>query len=178
MILSDALGDGVDAISIVENPAIEENFVYLSKGAERVVFNKVSDEQRIVVGAALIPNMPIYRDMNGDEFYVYFTSDTVKQVAHKFIAQGRQGQATIEHAVRVSGVSVVESWVVEDESRDKALAYGLKAPKGAWMVMMKINNDAVWEDYVKTGKVKGFSIEGFFSKKSVSARAQLKRIIA
>lgn len=176
--MKENFAEGVDAISIVEDPAIEENFIYLSHGSKPLTFAKVSEERRIIVGPALIPNMPIYRKNGEDEFYVYFTKDTVQRVAHKFIAEGRQGQATLDHAVRAGGVSVVESWVVEDETNDKLLAYGLKAPKGAWMVMMKIDNNAIWEDYIKTGKVKGFSIEGYFSEKKISARAQLKRVIA
>lgn len=175
--MDEALANGVDAISIVRDPAIEENFIALNK-QQPVKFAKVNEERRIIVGAALIPNLPIYRNIKDEEFYVYFTSETVRRVAHKFIGDGRQSQATIEHAVRIGGVKVVESWVVEDEARDKALTFGIVPKRGTWMVMMRIDNDTIWNDFIKTGEVRGFSIEGFFAEKRISARAQLKRVIS
>ena len=79
--------------------------------------------------------------------------------------KGNQNRSTLEHQAELSGMSVVESWIVEDETHDKSRKYGLNMPVGTWMVSMKVNNDEVWKDYVKTGKVKGFSIEGYFTDK-------------
>jgi hypothetical protein len=60
-------------------------------------------------------------------------------------------------------MSVVESWIVEGEN-DKSKNYGFDVPKGTWMIAMKVNNDKVWQQ-VKEGKIKGFSIEGYFADK-------------
>jgi hypothetical protein len=76
-----------------------------------------------------------------------------------------QNNATLEHDKKLKDLTVVESWIVEDVDMDKSKKYGLNAPVGTWMVSMKVNNDAIWNDFVKTGKVKGFSIEGYFSDK-------------
>jgi hypothetical protein len=154
----EALMSGIDAISIVEQPAIEENFVAL-KDEIKVELADVDKEKRILMGAALIPNKKIYRRDREDEYYIYFSEDTVRKASELFLMKGNQNKSTLEHQAELSGLSVVESWIVEDETHDKSRKYGLKMPIGTWMVSMKVNNDEVWNDYVKTGKVKGFSIE-------------------
>ena len=160
----EALMSGIDAISIVEQPAIEENFVAL-KDEIKVELADVDKEKRILMGAALIPNKKIYRRDREDEYYIYFSEDTVRKASELFLMKGNQNKSTLEHQAELSGLSVVESWIVEDETHDKSRKYGLKMPIGTWMVSMKVNNDEVWNDYVKTGKVKGFSIEGYFTDK-------------
>ncbi len=151
---------GIQAISIVENPAIEENFVALK--SQEVEFAKQDEEKRILLGAALIPNKPIYRQNGDEEFYVYFTKETIRKASELFFQNSNQNESTLEHEVELNGLSVVESWLVEDDEKDKSRIYGLDVPVGTWMVSMKVNNDDIWNNYVKTNKVKGFSIEGFF----------------
>tara|TARA_B110000503_G_scaffold58972_1_gene94232 strand:+ start:1080 stop:1670 length:591 start_codon:yes stop_codon:yes gene_type:complete len=162
---------GIQAISIVENPAIEENFIALNK--QEVQFAKKDAEKRILMGAALIPNKPIYRKSGEEEFYVYFTKETIRRASEMFFQNGNQNQSTLEHEAELQGLSVVESWIVEDEQKDKSRIYGLEMPVGTWMVSMKVNNDDVWNNYVKTGKVKGFSIEGFFVDKVNFAKQEM-----
>lgn len=151
---------GVEAISIVSAPAIEENFITLSK--EQTFLAKVDGEKRILMGAALVPNKMIYRRRGEEEYYVFFTEETIRKVSELFLTKGNQNKATLEHEVKLEGLSVVESWVVEDKEHDKTKKYGLDVPLGTWMVSMKVYNDQVWEEFVKSGKVKGFSIEGYF----------------
>ena len=162
---------GIQAISIVENPAIEENFIALNK--QEVQFAKKDAEKRILMGAALIPNKPIYRKSGEEEFYVYFTKETIRRASEMFFQNGNQNQSTLEHEAELQGLSVVESWIIEDEQKDKSRIYGLEMPIGTWMVSMKVNNDDVWNNYVKTGKVKGFSIEGFFVDKVNFAKQEM-----
>jgi hypothetical protein len=165
---------GIQAISIVENPAIEENFVAFK--AQEVQFAKQDEEKRILLGAALIPNKPIYRNNGEEEFYVYFTKDTIRRASEMFFQNGNQNQSTLEHQAELQGLSVVESWIVEDEQKDKSRIYGLEMPVGTWMVSMKVNNDDIWNNYVKTGKVKGFSIEGYFVDKVNFSKQELESI--
>lgn len=165
---------GIQAISIVENPAIEENFVAFN--AQEVQFAKQDEEKRILLGAALIPNKPIYRNNGEEEFYVYFTKDTIRRASEMFFQNGNQNQSTLEHQAELQGLSVVESWIVEDEQKDKSRIYGLEMPVGTWMVSMKVNNDDIWNNYVKTGKVKGFSIEGYFVDKVNFSKQELESI--
>ena len=153
---------GVEAISIVEFPAIEENFIALN---QQIQLAKVDDDKRILMGAALIPNKNIYRRNGDDEYYIFFSEDTVKKASELFLMNSNQNNATLEHEKKINDLSVVESWIVEDTEMDKSKKYGLNAAVGTWMVSMKVNNDAIWTDFVKTGKVKGFSIEGYFADK-------------
>lgn len=154
---------GIQAISVVENPAIEEDFIALKN--QELKLAEVDKEKRILMGAALIPNKPIYRKNKEKEYYIYFSRKTVKKASELFLMRGNQNKSTLEHQLPLQGLSVVESWIVEDDKFDKTRKYDLNAPIGTWMVSVKVNNDEVWNDFVKTGKVKGFSIEGYFADK-------------
>jgi hypothetical protein len=151
---------GINAVSVVESPAIEENFVALKK--HELELKEVDAEKRILMGAALIPNKQIYRKNKDKEFYIYFSEDTVRKASELFLMRANQNNATLEHEKKMlEGMSVVESWIIEDEKLDKSVKYGFSLPKGTWMISMKVNNDEIWNK-VKAGEVKGFSIEGYF----------------
>lgn len=158
------LASGIDAISIVSAPAIESNFIALKN--HEVKFATVDTDKHILMGPALIPSKPIYRNQDGEEFYVYFSKDTVKRASELYLQRGNQSKATLEHAMQVNGLCLVESWVKVDMDCDKSKHYGMNDPVGTWYVSMKVENEQVWNEYVKTGLVKGFSIEGFFADKS------------
>lgn len=154
---------GIDAVSVVHSPAIEENFIHLAK--HEVELKEIDAEKRILMGAALVPNKHIYRrDKKNEEYYIYFSEDTVRQASELFLMNSNQNNATYEHEKKLEGMSVVESWIIEDSKLDKSAKYGFDLPKGTWMISMKVNNEQVWSD-VKAGKVKGFSIEGYFADK-------------
>jgi len=151
---------GINAVSVVESPAIEENFVALKK--HEVELKEVDGEKRILMGAALVPNKQIYRKNGDKEFYIYFSEDTVRKASELFLMRANQNNATLEHEKKMlDGMSVVESWIIEDEKTDKSRLYNFNLPKGTWMISMKVNNDEIWNK-VKAGEVKGFSIEGYF----------------
>ena len=154
---------GIEAVSIVENPAIEEDFVALKN--QEFKFAEVNKEKRILMGAALIPNKPIYRRNEENEYYIYFSRDTVRKASELFFIRGNHNKSTLEHQMPLEGLVAVESWIVEDKEQDKSKLYDMDMPLGTWMLSMKVLNDDVWENYVKTGKVKGFSIEGYFADK-------------
>lgn len=154
---------GIDAVSVVHSPAIEENFIALNK--HEVELKKIDEEKRVLMGAALIPNKQIYRvNEKKEEYYIYFSEQTVRKASELFLMRSNQNNATYEHKDKLEGLSVVESWIIEDEKSDKSRLYGFDLPVGTWMISMKVNNDEVWND-VKEGKVKGFSIEGYFADK-------------
>ncbi len=155
---------GIEAISIVDEPAIEENFIALSKQHE-IKLAEVDKEKKILMGAALVPNKNIYRRNGEDEYYIFFSQDTVRKASELFLMRGNQNKSTLEHQAELYGLSVVESWIIEDDVHDKSRKYNMDLPVGTWMVSMKVNNDEVWDNYVKTGLVKGFSIEGYFTDK-------------
>ena len=153
---------GVNALSIVENPAIQSDFVALSD-ERKVMLAEVNADKQILMGAALIPDKPIYRNQGGEEFYIFFSKETVAKAAEMFFKRSNQNNATLEHDVQLNGMTVFESWLVEDPSKDKSSAYGLDVPAGTWMVSMKVDDEEIWNNYVKNNKVLGFSIEGQFA---------------
>jgi hypothetical protein len=154
---------GIDAVSVVHSPAIEENFIALNK--HEIELKEIDTEKRILMGAALIPDKQIFRrnDKN-EEYYIFFSKDTVRKASELFLMNSNQNNATYEHDQKLKGLSVVESWIIEDSKTDKSRLYNFNLPKGTWMISMKVNNEDVWKD-VKDGKVKGFSIEGYFADK-------------
>jgi hypothetical protein len=163
---------GIEAISVVENPAIEEDFIALKEHKE-VKLAEVDKEKRILMGAALIPNKKIYRNSGDEEYYIFFSEDTVRKASELFLMKGNQNNSTLEHQVELEGMSVVESWIIEDETKDKSRKYNFNLPIGTWMVSVKVNNDDVWEQ-VKAGDVKGFSIEGYFADKMERPRESVR----
>ena len=149
------------AISMVEEPAIEVDYVALAKQEEREV-KLSSDERHICYGPALIPNKDIYRNNGEQEFYINFTEESIVKMSQDFMKEYRQHEVTLDHESEADEVYIVESWLVEDPYKDKANALGFNVPKNTWMVGMKVNNIEVW-DRVKAGELKGFSVESMIS---------------
>jgi len=161
---------GVEAISLVEFPAIEENWVYMNQD-QFLTLAKLDEEKKTLVGAVLIPEkeIPRYDQELNEEYIVYFSKETIKQAQELFMSTLRNNNATFEHKVPIEGLSVVESWIKEDEKYDKSSQFGFdKMPVGTWFVKMKISNDEIW-DKVKNKEVRGFSIEGYFTDKLIEA---------
>jgi hypothetical protein len=163
---------GVYAISLVENPAMEGLFIALSKD-EPIQLKEVDTEKRILMGLVLEPNKPIYRNQGGEEFQIVFDEKTIEELSHSFFKLGYQGNSTIEHDPKqqIKGVTFVESWIVEKPEIDKSTNFGFSYPKGSWMATMKVDSDEVWNNYVKTGKVQGFSIDAMLSLEEVNLKS-------
>lgn len=149
------------AISMVEEPAIEVDYVALAK-QEEVEVKLSSDERHICYGPALIPNKDIYRNNGEQEFYINFTEESIVKMSQDFMKEYRQKEVTLDHETDAEEVYIVESWLVEDPYKDKANALGFDVPKNTWMIGMKVNNIDVWER-VKAGELKGFSVESMIS---------------
>ena len=163
LILDEEQEIGIEAISVVENPAIEEDFIALK--SQEFKLAEVDKEKRILMGALLIPNKPIYRRNGEDEYYIYFSKDTVLKASQMYLMQGKQNNSTLEHQYQINGLSLVESWIVEDKVHDKSVKYGMDLPLGTWVGSVKVNNEQIWNEFVKKGVVRGFSIEGYFADK-------------
>lgn len=157
---------GIDAISLVEFPAIEENWVALAENKREYKFKALDEDKKILIGALLVPNKMIYRNDGGEEYYIHFTKETVKKASELYLMNGYANNATFEHIKEVDGVSLVESWIVEDKENDKSNIYNLNLPVGTWVGAVKINNEKLWKMAKVDGTIKGFSIEGFFAEKA------------
>jgi len=172
LILDDEEAIGVEAISVVENPAIESDFIALNN--QEIKLAEINKEKRLLMGALLIPKKPIYRKSGEDEYYIFFSEKTIAKASQLYLQNGNQSEATLEHKDQLKDLTLVESWIVEDKQKDKTALYGLDVPVGTWMGSVKVENDEIWNNYVKTGKVKGFSIEGYFADKMERPNEELK----
>mgnify|MGYP003668543998 FL=1 len=129
------------------------------------------NEKMMLMGPLMVPNKLIIRvDDFGEEYYVYFTADTIKKISYKMMKDKMIDRVNIEHDNNdsVDDAYLVESWIIEDEMNDKSRKYGFDLPVGSWMGTYKIDNQRIWDEYIKTGKVKGFSVEGFFESYAMS----------
>jgi len=160
---------GLTAMGLVDVPAIEENWVALS--SEKIKLASVDKERRMLYGAALIPEKLILRiDKNNEEYYMKFERETIERLAHDFYKKNLHHTTNLQHQYPVTGVTIVESWLKEGNS-DKSLALGLTdLPDGTWFIGAKVDDDTVWEE-VKSGAIRGFSIEGMFTEQSVEMHA-------
>lgn len=151
------------AISLVEAPAIEEDFVALAKQEEEQVFLK-KDEKHMVYGAVLVPDKDIYRNDGEREYYISFTTESIERMSQDFMKEYRQHEVTLDHEDTANEVCVVESWIKSDMYKDKSVALGLnqELPVGTWFAGMKVNNIETWER-IKSGELKGFSVESMIS---------------
>jgi len=173
--------EGVFGISLVENPAMEGLFVALSEDEKlvkhEIKLTELDKEQRILMGLVLEPNKPVYRNQNGEEFNIVFNEDTIKNLSYHFFKANNQKNSTIEHQDKIEGVTFVESWIVEDSKIDKSAIHGFNYPVGSWIATMKVDSEEVWNDYVKTGKVQGFSIDAMLELKEVNLKSDINMSI-
>lgn len=158
---------GVFAMSLVSNPAMESEWVALKN--EPLKLKGLNKKEGILLGVAMIPNKPIYRNDENGEYLIEFSNDSIKNIAHQFVKRGNVNNSTVEHELQLGKevVNVVESWLIEDDVHDKTRLHGIKEPVGSWAVKMKVNDPELYEK-AANGELKGISIEGFFDKKLVT----------
>jgi hypothetical protein len=166
---------GVFAISLVHDPATAEHFIAMAKQDKIVTLAKVDEEKRILMGLVLQPEQLIYRvDENGNEFEMFFSEETIRDFSQNFFQSGFQLNSKLEHDTPIEGVTFTESWLVADPKKDKSAAYGLSYPVGSWLVSMKVDNDDIWNNYIKTGELRGFSIDGMVELEEVNYKTDIQ----
>lgn len=169
-------GKGVFAISLVKDPATTEHFVAMSKETKLIKMAKVDEEQRIVMGLVLQPNqlIPRYNEETDEEYNIVFSAETIKDLSQNFFKSNSQSNSKLEHSESIEDITFVESWIVENSKVDKSANFGMNYPKGSWVATMKIDNDEIWNDYVKTGKVQGFSVDAFVDLQEINLKTEIK----
>jgi hypothetical protein len=155
-----ALGEndvGIKATSLVALPAMESQFLHFNKVNPQFIF--ASEEKRELIGAVMVPDKLIYRNIDGFKFWVNFTSDTIRQLTSKMIKSGTAGLFTIEHKYEAQegAIDVQEVWIKESEN-DKSLGFGIDEPVGTSFMKVKINDELIWNEIKESG-LNGFSIE-------------------
>lgn len=164
----------VFAVSCVDYPAVESNFIFMNKQEKQPQYiNLESNEKRMVYGCALRSDFPIYRRHGDDEFYIQFTSNCIEKLSKKFMKNGFQFNWTTDHQDFADGLTVVESWLKVDMEKDKSIALGLDKDLalGSWFIGCSVDNDEVWQS-IKEGKWKGFSIEAMVVMDEINFKKQ------
>jgi len=167
---------GINMISLVDDPAIEVDYMVFKNQELNISLARVDEDKRIITGPALIPNKHIvrYNKETNEKFFVFFSEETVKQSSEKYLIDKNNSNVNLDHSTPVNDISIIESWLVNDSKNDKANSLGYDVPKGTWMISMKVNNDTVWNEFIKPGILKGFSIEGSFQQKF---NAQIEEVV-
>ena len=164
--------NGIEAISIVESPAIMEDFIAL-KDKKPLELAEVDKEKKILMGPLLIPNRPIYRNNAEEEYYIYFSRDTVLKASQKYLKAGNQKNSTLEHQMNIQGLTLVESWIKEDMVHDKSVKYGMDVPLGTWMGSV----EGYFADSAESPKDKGIKDELSQESEAQSLIDQLKNLL-
>ena len=153
----------VDIVSIVANPAMESAFLKFSKDSkekQQIAFS--SNEQMELLGVALVPDKPIYREIDGKQFYVVFSKETIKSIAMNLFKKGYNTKMNVEHTDEDADSFIYQSYIVDTEKGINAPKGLEDTPDGSWIIGVKVNSKELWED-IKEGKRNGFSVEGLFA---------------
>lgn len=156
----------VDYVALVDKPAIEKSFLAFKDQTKKIKFAIQDEEQRIITGALMLADTPIYRNDQNGEYYVVFTKETIKQIAQKFFAKNYQSNVNLMHdsGQKLDGLVMFESWITDAKRGIQAMKGFEDVPDGSWFGSFKVNNDTAWEK-IKSGEVSGFSVEGMFQYK-------------
>jgi hypothetical protein len=160
------LEQGIDATALVENPAIQRNWMTF-KEHKSYEFKTHNEDKRILAGALMVADFPMYRNMNGKEFFVKFSSETIEQLADRMVLNNKLTAFNFEHDSKkeLADMHIQQFFIINTElGMDTPKGFDT-LPNGSLFAFVKVNNEQVWNDYVKTGIVKGFSIEGNFATK-------------
>jgi hypothetical protein len=160
------LEQGIDATALVENPAIQRNWMAF-KEHKSYEFKTHNEEKRILAGALMVADFPMYRNMNGKEFFVKFSSETIEQLADRMVLNNKLTAFNFEHDAKkeLADMHIQQFFIINTELGVNTPIGFEELPNGSLFAFVKVNNEQVWNDYVKTGIVKGFSIEGNFATK-------------
>jgi hypothetical protein len=163
LVISDNEADEaeVNFVSLVDSPAIQRNFLQFKEA--RQMFAVQDDEQRIVSGPAMVPDFPMFRNDQMGQYYAVFDAQTINSIAYRFFKKGYQANINEDHQVDalVKDSVFFESWIVDRQKGKHPLNGYDDMPDGTWFLTAKINNADTWER-IKSGELKGFSVEGLF----------------
>lgn len=170
---------GIQFVSLVSTPAIEESWHAFSKHVIEQTFKQVgSADQQKLAGPFMVPDMLIYRkDEQYGEYYITFDSATIQTMADKFNASAGAKNINVEHSEPINAY-ITENWVIDNPSKDKSSSFGYKLPVGTWFGVVKVQDKAFWDEFVKTGTLTGFSIEGMLGMAQIKMNQQTNNMKA
>jgi hypothetical protein len=166
--ISEDLNDDLEVnyVAGVDSPAIEKNFFAFNQSTKPMNFAEIKQDERIVIGAAMIPNLKIFRlnEETGEEYDIFFSKETIEKIAVKFFEKDFQRNFNLMHdpTQTKDGVVFFQSFIKDTAKGVQGMAGDY--PDGTWFLGAKINNDEVWQK-IKDGEIKGWSVEGNFNLK-------------
>lgn len=153
---------GLNYVSLVAEPAIQEKGLAFS--SQKELMFKTDEHKGIIIGPAMIPDIPLYRkDKDIGEYVIVFTRESIEYLQEEFMAKNKEYKVNFDHDGVVENAFVKESWIIEDQNNDKSKMYGFDFPVGTLMMMVKVKNKEFFKnEIVKQGRT-GFSVEGLFA---------------
>ncbi|MCD8041515.1 MAG: XkdF-like putative serine protease domain-containing protein [Tannerellaceae bacterium] len=148
--------EGISVMSIVDDPAVEKNFMKFSKQKQKIKY-AIDNDKQIITGVAIRADYPIYRHEGGEEFYTVFDANVIEKLVHKFMRESRNCSVNINHDEDAKGLYLFESFIMKEKHKEIYPEFKDIAP-GSWIVSYKVEDKNVWED-IKAGRLNGFSIE-------------------
>ena len=152
--------EGLQAIALVDRPAIGLNYQAFAPHK----FEVINEDKRIVMGAAMVPDLPIYRRDERGEYYAIFKKDTIKALVQKLFKENKHNVFNEEHnAFKIlDGVYIYQSFITDAELGISAPSGFENVADGTWFIAAKVENDEAWAKVKEEGILKGFSVEGVF----------------
>lgn len=154
---------GINAISLVDVPAVEKDFLCFSEEKKPVKLN-FDNSKHIITGVVCLADTPIYRYSEGyGEYYVVFTKDTILKMVEKFAKQNLFQSINLQHddTKFVDGIYMFESYIIDKDRGICPLEFS-DIPNGSWICSYKVENEALWNEIITGNKLNGFSLQGFF----------------
>lgn len=153
---------GMEVISLVADPAIEVNFLVFEGQKEILKYSIENEEQRMVFGAVMLADMPIYRRTpSGEEFYITYSAKTIRKMAEKYFKLGYQNNVDTDHNFKLEeGVTMVQMFIKDTENGISPKGFE-DAKDGSLFAQFHVENDEVW-NAIKDGTYLGFSLTGCF----------------
>lgn len=154
---------GIDAISLVDMPAVQKNFLCFTKDSELVKLN-FDNSKHIITGVVCLADTPIYRyNQKLGEYYVVFTKETIERMVEKFSKQDLFKSVNLQHDNNkfVDGIYMVESFITNKERGINPVEFA-DIPDGSWICSFKVENDELWNEIINGDKLNGFSLQGMF----------------
>lgn len=169
LVIDDSDELGVDYIALVDRPAVEKNWMAFNEG-RKYEFMPMNKEKRLISGALMVADLPIYRRDETGEYYVVFDKEQIAKIAHRYFKNGYIKNVNLMHddQRQVNGVYLVESMIIDKERGIQTPEGYPKLTEGSWFGTFKVDNDEIWNDYIKTGVFKGFSVEGAFAHRKLT----------
>lgn len=156
-------------MSLVKKPAIQIDWVAFSENGEikkeKVIEFKVQDEsKRMLTGVFMSADMPIYRvdEETGQEYFVKFNAENIEKAAKKFASKKLGANVDTEHNMNKNGCYIMDSWYIRDSENNPLRTYGFKVKEGDWVGTVHVPDEEFWNEYIRTGELKGFSIMDLF----------------